>query len=62
MVSINKLYVACECGRNVLLIHKYMSLGYDVIIICMQPDKLKEMMSYGVRMPFIVNNGEVIKL
>jgi hypothetical protein len=39
-----------------------MSLGYDVIIIGMQPDKLKEMMSYGVRMPFIVNNGEVIKL
>jgi len=58
MVCINKLYIICECGRNVFLIHKYASMGYEIIILNEQPEKLEESKSYGLRLPFIVNNGK----
>jgi hypothetical protein len=33
-------------------------MGYEIIILNEQPEKLEESKSYGLRLPFIVNNGK----
>lgn len=56
-----KLYVSCKCGRNKMLIKKYLSLGYEIVILNVQSDRRAEARAYGKRLPFIVN-GEATEL